>query len=135
MALSRAASFIGALLAGGLVAPQAGMADASLSLSGPDLGRAVSGRQIYLSTPLGGEFPLNYRADGRVDGTGDAVGLGKFMQPKDSGRWWVAGNKLCQKWTSWYDGKVFCFTLQKAGEDRLSWRRDDGMSGTVRVGR
>ncbi|MDB5650967.1 MAG: hypothetical protein JWL62_2487 [Hyphomicrobiales bacterium] len=107
---------------------------ASQNLSGPELGHVVSGRQIYLATPLGGEFPLNYRADGRVDGTGDAVGLGKFMQPKDSGRWWIAGDKLCQKWTNWYDGKVFCFTLTKTGENRLAWQRDDGMTGTARIG-
>src|SRR5688500_14134724 len=83
------------------------------SLAGGELGRTVSGRRIYLATPLGGEFPLYYRADGQVDGSGEAVGLGRFMAPKDSGRWWVAGDKLCQKWTSWYDGKTFCFTLRK----------------------
>jgi hypothetical protein len=105
------------------------------SLAGGELGRTVSGRRIYLATPLGGEFPLYYRADGRVDGSGEAVGLGRFMAPKDSGRWWVAGDKLCQKWTSWYDGKTFCFTLRKEAGDQVAWTRDDGLAGKARIGR
>ncbi|MBX9740211.1 MAG: hypothetical protein K2X62_09070 [Beijerinckiaceae bacterium] len=105
------------------------------NLAGGDLNRTVSGRRIYLATPLGGEFPLYYRADGQVDGSGEAVGLGRFMAPKDSGRWWVSGNKLCQKWTSWYDGKTFCFTLRKTADDRVAWQRDDGLSGVARIGR
>lgn len=122
----------GSLLAGaGLFTAEAG----AEALAGGELGKIVSGRRIYLATPLGGEFPLYYRADGQVDGSGEAVGLGRFMAPKDSGRWWVAGDKLCQKWTSWYDGKTFCFTLKKEGGDRLAWTRDDGLSGSARIGR
>ncbi|MDB5643462.1 MAG: hypothetical protein JWN07_2779 [Hyphomicrobiales bacterium] len=104
-------------------------------LTGAALDRTVSGRRIFLATPLGGEFPLNYYADGRVDGQGEAAGMGRFVRPNDSGKWWVSGQKLCQKWTNWYDGKVFCFTLQKVGEDKLAWRRDDGLEGTARIGR
>ena len=50
---------------------------------------------------------------------GNAIGLGKFFKPNDSGRWWIAGNQLCQKWQTWYDGRTQCFTLQKAGDN--SW--------------
>lgn len=113
----------------------AAAAVADQPLAGSALDRAVSGRRIFLSTPLGGEFPLNYYADGRVDGQGEAAGLGRFVRPTDSGRWWVNGEKLCQKWTNWYDGKVFCFTLQKVGEGQLAWRRDDGLAGVARVDR
>lgn len=113
----------------------ASVVHADQPLAGSALDRAVSGRRIFLATPLGGEFPLNYHADGRVDGQGEAAGLGRFVRPTDSGRWWVSGQKLCQKWTSWYDGKVFCFTLSKISEDQLSWRRDDGLAGLARVGR
>jgi hypothetical protein len=112
-----------------------GAAHADQALSGSSLDRAVSGRRIFLATPLGGEFPLNYYADGRVDGQGEAAGLGRFVRPTDTGRWWVAGPKLCQKWTTWYDGKVFCFTLSKISDTKLSWRRDDGLEGLARVGR
>lgn len=113
----------------------AGVSQAEQVLAGAALDRTVSGRQIFLETPLGGEFPLNYHRDGRIDGQGEAVGLGRFVRPTDSGRWWVSGEKLCQQWTKWYDGKVFCFTLQKVSADRLAWRRDDGLEGLARIGR
>lgn len=116
-----------------LAAVAAGPALASENLAGDELKRAVSGKEIYLATPFGGEFPLNYRANGVVDGSGKAIGLGKFMQPTDSGEWWVEGEKLCQKWKSWYKGKPFCFTVQSTGENRISWVRDDGLKGTARI--
>ena len=102
------------------------------NVAGGVLKKLVSGKRVYLAAP-GGEFPLNYRRSGVVDGTGEALGLGKFLQPKDSGRWWVNGENLCQKWTSWYDGKAFCFTIQPTGVNTISWRRDDGYSGTARI--
>lgn len=117
------------LLAAASIVP----AFASENLSGDELKQAVSGKGVFLATPFGGEFPLNYRANGVVDGSGKAVGLGKYMAPTDSGRWWVDGEKLCQKWKSWYDGKQFCFTVQSLGPAKISWVRDDGMSGTARI--
>lgn len=102
-------------------------------LSGAALKSFVSGKRIYLAVPLGGELPLTYRSNGRVDGTGEAVGLGKYMTPKDSGRWWVSGNKLCQKWQEWYKGRTFCFTVTKLSDSKIRWVRDDGKSGTARV--
>lgn len=106
---------------------------ASETLSGDELKQTVSGKQVFLATPLGGEFPLNYRSNGVVDGSGKAVGLGKFMQPTDSGTWWVDGSKLCQKWKNWYDGKQFCFTITSKGPKSIAWKRDDGLSGTARI--
>ena len=103
------------------------------ALSGPALKSFVSGKRIYLAVPLGGEIPLTYRKNGLVDGTGEAAGLGKYMTPKDSGRWWVNGNKLCQKWQEWYDGRTFCFTVTKISDSRIRWVRDDGKSGVARV--
>lgn len=124
-----------ALLALGLTfAFGAATAEASAeTLSGAALKSYIAGKRIYLQVPLGGELPLNYRKSGRVDGTGEAVGLGKYMAPKDSGRWWVSGNRLCQKWQQWYDGKTFCFTVTKISDGRIRWVRDDGKSGVARV--
>jgi hypothetical protein len=101
---------------------------------GKSIAATVAGRRIYLSVPFGGEFPLYYQKDGRVDGSGEAVGLGKFLSPTDSGTWWVEDNKLCQKWTRWFEGKVFCFKLEKLPNDKLIWRRDDGEVGVARIG-
>lgn len=125
-----ALTFVAAL--GLLAAPAIAWAEA---VPGPKIDDLVRGKRIYLAVPLGGEFPLFYRADGRVDGTGEALGLGRAMRPKDSGRWWVSGDRLCQRWTTWYDGKTLCFTLRKTGAASLAWTRDDGLSGTARIGR
>lgn len=103
-------------------------------LDSRQIAETVRGKRIYLAVPLGGEFPLYYQRDGRVDGSGEAVGLGRFMAPKDSGRWWIDGTQLCQKWTEWYNGEVFCFSLAKLPDGRLAWTRNDGMAGTARIG-
>lgn len=122
-----------ALFAAAAIVAVATPALSAEKLSGDDLKEAISGKQVYLATPFGGEFPLNYQTDGEVNGSGKAVGLGKFMQPTDSGKWWVDGDRLCQKWKTWYDGKQFCFTVQSTGPKQIAWVRDDGMKGTARI--
>ena len=109
-------------------------ARAGVPLDGKSVRDLISGKRIYLSVPLGGELPLYYRKDGQVDGSGEAAGLGRFLKPTDSGRWWIDGNRLCQKWRTWYDGRVFCFTLAPAGRDKVAWMRDDGEKGVARIG-
>lgn len=128
---ARIAGVCSALFAIGVLIQPAG---ASSMMTGSEIKAAVSGKRIFLKTPFGGEFPLYYRGNGKVDGSGKAIGLGRFMKPADSGRWWVQGNRLCQQWQSWYDGKRFCFTLAERGEDTLLWTRDDGLSGRARIG-
>lgn len=93
----------------------------------------VGGKRIYLATPFGGEFPLNYRPGGVVDGDGEALGLGKMMALTDKGRWWIDGNRLCQQWQEWYEGRTYCFTLTRTGAKSLRWLRDDGLAGTARI--
>lgn len=110
------------------------VAHSDAPLDGKSVRDLVAGRRIYLSVPLGGELPLYYRKDGQVDGSGEAAGLGRFLKPSDSGRWWIDGNRLCQKWRSWYEGKTFCFTLAAAGKDKVAWLRDDGEKGVARIG-
>ncbi len=109
-------------------------ASAAAAMRDAEIKAAVAGKRIYLQTPLGGEFPLNYRKNGKVDGDGQAFGLGKFMAPKDSGRWWIEGGRLCQKWTEWYDGKTQCFVLTRTGDTTLYWKRNDGLEGNARIG-
>lgn len=59
-----------------------------------DIREDIIGKRIYLAVPLGGEFPLNYRKNGQVDGSGEALGLGRFAKPNDTGRWWIKGDRL-----------------------------------------
>lgn len=106
---------------------------AAEKLSGKALQSFIAGKRIYLAVPLGGEIPLTYRHGGTVDGSGEAAGLGRYMTPKDKGRWWVSGDRLCQKWQQWYDGKTFCFTVTRLADDRIRWVRDDGKSGVARL--
>ena len=116
----------------GLVSSPAALA--SSPLSGEAIKDRVAGKRIYLKIPLGGEFPLYYQTNGVVNGSGEAVGLGRFMRPKDSGKWWINGNRLCQQWQTWYDGKPFCFTITDNGPSQIKWKRDDGLAGTARIG-
>ena len=102
-------------------------------LSGSELKQFVNGKRVYLATPFGGEFPLNYKRTGVVTGDGSALGLGKFLAPTESGRWWVKGENLCQQWPTWYDGRTTCFRIKKTGERSLNWVRDDGRSGKARI--
>jgi hypothetical protein len=127
------AATVASVMAGAAVSAPASANTESGKLSGNDLRGAVAGKRIYLAVPLGGEFPLYYQPNGRVDGSGEAVGLGRFLKPSDSGRWWVSGDRLCQKWQTWYDGKVFCFTVSRSAPGRIDWVRDDGMKGTARI--
>ena len=112
------------------IAPVSAVAE---QLAGGDLKQFVSGKRVYLATPFGGEFPLNYKRSGVVTGDGSALGLGKFLAPKESGKWWVKGTNLCQQWPTWYDGKATCFKIKKTGERSLDWVRDDGRSGKARI--
>lgn len=130
----------GTALALGLTAAILGVGPVSANeggqaLRGEALREAVSGKRIYLAVPLGGELPLYYQPNGKVDGSGEAAGLGRFLKPSDSGRWWVEGERLCQQWESWYQGRVFCFTVRKLPQDRIAWARDDGETGIARIGR
>lgn len=99
-----------------------------------DIRDQIIGRTIYLAAPMGGEFPLNYRTSGEVDGSGKALGLGKFIQPTDSGRWWIQADKLCQQFKVWYDGSKMCFELTEAGDNKVKWVRDNGETGVARIG-
>jgi hypothetical protein len=108
-----------------------GAAKAS-ELSGGDIKEAIGGKTVMLKTRWGG-FPLRYASSGAVTGDGSALGLARFFAPKETGRWWVQGNQLCQQFPTWYKGKSLCFTLARKDEKTLKWVREDGYSGTAVV--
>jgi hypothetical protein len=103
------------------------------ALDGPSLKKLVTGRTVFLSAPLGGEFPLNYKTDGTVTGDGEAVGLGRFFAARETGRWSITGNTLCQKFPTWYKGEPLCFTVENLGGNKIRWLRDNGEQGIARV--
>ena len=99
---------------------------------GQELRKIVSGRTIELNTPLGG-LQISYRVDGTM--RGKAENLAAYTgSTQDSGIWWIAANKLCQRWQRWLDGKPYCFTLQQQGR-AVQWTRNDGLTGTATIRR
>ncbi len=122
------------IMAGMILAGAALPAMAEGPMKAADIQRDIIGRRIYLAAPLGGELPLHYQRSGVVDGSGEAVGLGKWLKPNDSGKWWIAGDRLCQKFTTWYDGKQMCFNLKRVSDNSVFWQRDNGETGTARIG-
>lgn len=101
-------------------------------LSGPEMRDFVTGGKVMLETGFG-DFPLRYDPAGQVTGDGSALGLARFFSPRETGRWWVEENRLCQKWPSWYRGRTFCFSIELTGNNSFRWIRDDGDSGQGRL--
>ena len=102
-------------------------------LSAKEIKQTVIGKRVLLATRYGIEFPLVYKSSGTVAGDGSGTGLGKFFAPKETGKWWIKGQELCQKFPTWYDGRTQCFTLEKIGGGKLKWQSKDGRSGTARI--
>jgi hypothetical protein len=127
---SMALAFLGTLL---VVTTSTNPCNAQ-NLSGSEIKKLVSGQRIFLATPFGVELPLIYQTDGDVVGNISGISAARIFTPRETGKWWVQGNVLCQKWPSWYDGRQFCFALRKIGASKLSWVRDDGKVGTARIG-
>jgi hypothetical protein len=126
---------IGALvLAAGLALPALPVAAEPVSLAGDELKTAISGKTVYLNIS-GFELPIVYSPNGRMKGTMGAVAasFSRGDGSSDRGKWWVDNDQLCQKWTSWMDGQSFCYKLTRNG-NVVNWVRNDGHSGTARIG-
>jgi hypothetical protein len=105
-----------------------------ISLAGDELRQAISGKTVYLNVS-GFELPIRYSPNGRMSGTIGAVAasFGRGDGTSDRGKWWVASDQLCQKWTSWMDGQSYCYRLIRNGNS-VQWTSNDGRSGTARIG-
>jgi len=103
-------------------------------LNGAEIRALIGGQKVRLSTPFGIALPLEYRKDGVVLGDVSGFSMARMLAPSEKGRWWISGNALCQKWPTWYDGRQFCFKITSLGGGKITWLRDDGASGTARIG-
>jgi hypothetical protein len=112
----------------------AALAAEPTKLAGDELRKAVSGKTVYLNVS-GFELPIRYAANGRMTGMMGTVAasFSRGDGSSDSGKWWVADDQLCQKWMSWMEGKQYCYKLTRQGAS-VRWVRDDGRSGTARIG-
>ena len=101
-------------------------------LVGSELKQALSGKTVYLSTALGVSVPIRYRGNGTMSGRAAAVLVKHVGSKTDRGRWWISGNRVCQRWSKWLNGRSFCFSFRKKGR-YVYWRRSDGRTGTATI--
>ena len=122
------------VMAVGLVLQAATALAGPATLSGEELRQAISGKTVYLNIS-GFELPIRYAANGRMSGKMStiAASFSRGDGSSDHGKWWVANDQLCQQWSSWMDGKSYCYKLTRDGAT-VHWTRNDGHSGTARIG-
>ncbi|MCJ7528354.1 MAG: hypothetical protein MUO37_09670 [Methyloceanibacter sp.] len=122
-----------ALAAGLALTATAALAEPT-ALAGDELRQAISGKTVYLNIS-GFELPIRYAANGHMTGKMSTVAasFSRGDGAQDHGKWWVAADQLCQQWTSWMDGKSYCYRLTHDGA-AVHWVRNDGHSGTARIG-
>jgi len=117
-----------------LLVIQSGLAVSALAepskLTGEALRQAVSGRTVLIATPIG-SFPIRYWSNGTMTGQAPAF-VASLGAGRDRGQWWIADDRLCQRWYRWLDAKQYCFKLQRVGAT-VHWLRDDGLSGTATI--
>jgi hypothetical protein len=102
-------------------------------LTEKELRQAIVDKTVYLNVS-GFELPIHYKPNGRMTGNMGVVAA-TFSQgdgSRDSGRWWIDANQLCQRWTSWMDGQIHCYKISRQG-NVINWLREDGVSGTARI--
>ena len=104
-------------------------------LQGDALEKAVAGKVVYMSTE-GGTVPIHYKANKTMSGKLQMVTavLAITAPKRDHGTWWIDGERLCQRWSRWLDGKTHCYKLQRDGNNVL-WERNDGRKGNARLGK
>ena len=104
------------------------------TLAGDELRQAISGKTVFLNIS-GFELPIRYAANGRMSGKMSTVAasFSRGDGAQDRGKWWVAGDQLCQQWSSWMEGRSYCYRLTRDGST-VHWARNDGRSGTARIG-
>jgi hypothetical protein len=127
------AALMGLMLGAAIMAAEAAETK-SASLSGESLRKAVSGKTVYLRIS-GFELPIRYAASGSMKGSmsAAAAALARGDGASDNGRWWIEGDRLCKRWTSWMDGKTYCYKFTVKGS-AVRWVRNDGRAGTARIG-
>jgi hypothetical protein len=109
-------------------------AEEAVVLKGNKLREAVSGKTVYLMTPIGAEIPIRYMPNGTIHGaiSESLATLGGESVSSDTGRWWVVREQLCQQWKNWSDRRSHCYKFRAAG-DSVQWLRSDGETGTARI--
>lgn len=103
-------------------------------MSGAQMRHTIAGKTVYLRIS-GFEVPIQYFTDGRMKASISTVAasFGRADVSSYQGNWWVKNDQLCQSWSGWLAGKPHCYRLSQSG-NIVHWVRDDGRSGTARIG-
>jgi hypothetical protein len=125
---------IGTFVVAASLVPAAAAFAEPATLAGDELRQAISGKTVYLNIS-GFNLPIRYAANGRMSGKMSTVAasFSRGDGAQDRGKWWVAGDQLCQQWSSWMEGRSYCYRLTRNGAS-VHWVRNDGRSGTARIG-
>jgi hypothetical protein len=102
---------------------------APMRLGGAEIQAWVAGAVVDIDAPMGGTISIKLAPDGTLTGNSGSLGflLGGTV---DNGRWWIAGDVLCKKWSKWFDGDTQCLEIRRDGA-RIYWRTDKGKEGTA----
>ena len=95
------------------LAGSAHASDEPVLLYGKELRAAVSGKTIYIQTPIGAEIPIRYLPNGTMTGASSVqlAALAGEQVSTDKGRWWVRRAELCQQWNKWSNGRPHCYSF------------------------
>ena len=113
-----------------------GFATTQASAHGPAgdrLTETIGGHTVVMQS-MGASLPVAYRANGTMAGRMQSYVAAMAGESKlsDSGKWWIKGGMLCQRWRHWLDGKTYCFSLKQSGST-IHWTSTSGHSGTARI--
>ena len=110
------------------------MAAEKVIVTGDKLRESLSGKTVYLMTPIGSEIPIRYKANGTIHGSISATlaALGGEGRRTDTGRWWVVREQVCQQWKNWSDRRSHCYKFSIA-DGNVHWQRSDGETGSGRI--
>lgn len=91
----------------------------------------ATGKTVHLESPYG-TLPVTFKADGTLSGKASGLLAAYLGSGTDRGRWSVQGDRICQKFFKWFHGETHCMRVKADGR-RITWRRDDGLSGTATI--
>lgn len=90
-------------------------------LSGPRLRRALAGKTLVYNTVYGEPCTIHIQRDGQLRGV-----AGHANDDRDTGRWWVEGDRWYRRWEHWAYGEASGFRVGIEGHV-IRWYADDGL--------
>ncbi|MEL7542626.1 MAG: hypothetical protein AAGJ70_02500 [Pseudomonadota bacterium] len=104
------------------------------ALDGEAVHDLVAGARINLHTPIGTKIPVEYGIDGSLAARTSGMAAWYLGAKADTGKWWVKGHRLCQKWNVWFKRETKCVEIRRRGT--VFHVKDlDGETGTASLAR